>query len=51
VEIETIALATLRSRFGHLGGHHGVMALAREVIAGRTDPYAAADRLVAQLGT
>ena len=51
VEIETIALATLRSRFDHLGGHHGVMALAREVIAGRTDPYAAADSLVAQLGT
>ena len=51
VEIETIALATLRSRFDHLGGHHGVMALAREVIAGRTDPYAAADRLLAQLGS
>ena len=50
-EIETIALATLRSRFGHLGGHQGVMALAREVIAGRTDPYAAADRLLAQLGS
>ena len=51
VEIETIALATLRSRFDHLGGHHGVMALAREVIAGRSDPYAAADRLLAQLGS
>ncbi len=51
VEIETIALATLRSRFDHLGGHHGVMALAREVVAGRTDPYAAADRLLAQLGS
>lgn len=49
VEIETIALAALRSRFDHLGGHHGVMALAREVVAGRTDPYAAADRLLAQL--
>lgn len=51
VEIETIALAALRSRFDHLGGHHGVMALAREVVAGRTDPYAAAGRLLAQLGS
>ncbi|GAA2745611.1 methylmalonyl Co-A mutase-associated GTPase MeaB [Terrabacter aerolatus] len=50
-EIETIALAALRARLGHLGGHDGVTALARDVIAGRTDPYAAADRLVEQLGT
>ena len=50
-EIETIALATLRARLGHLGGRAGVTALAREVIAGRTDPYAAADRLVEQIGT
>jgi len=50
-EIETIALATLRSRLGHLGGREGVLALARDVMAGRTDPYAAADRLVEQLGT
>jgi LAO/AO transport system kinase len=50
-EIETIALATLRARLGHLGGRAGVLALARDVMAGRTDPYAAADRLVEQLGT
>jgi LAO/AO transport system kinase len=50
-EIETIALATLRARLGHLGGREGVLALARDVMAGRTDPYAAADRLVEQLGT
>ncbi len=50
-EIETIALKTLRARLGHLGGREGVLALARDVMAGRTDPYAAADRLVEQLGT
>src|SRR4051794_14067405 len=49
-EIETIALTTLRARLGHVGGHEGVAALARDVIAGRTDPYAAADHLVEQLG-
>jgi LAO/AO transport system kinase len=48
-EIETIALATLRTRFGHVGGREGLAALAREVIAGRTDPYAAADRLLEQV--
>ncbi|WP_030195001.1 methylmalonyl Co-A mutase-associated GTPase MeaB [Terrabacter tumescens] len=50
-EIETIALATLRTRLGHLGGREGVTALARDVVAGRIDPYAAADRLLEQLGT
>ena len=50
-EIETIALTALRARLGHVGGHEGVAALARDVLAGRTDPYAAADRLVEQLGT
>jgi LAO/AO transport system kinase len=49
-EIETIALTALRARLGHVGGHEGVAALARDVLAGRTDPYAAADRLVEQLG-
>jgi LAO/AO transport system kinase len=49
-EIETIALTTLRARLGHVGGHEGVTALARDVMDGRTDPYAAADRLVEQLG-
>ncbi|MGO4598141.1 methylmalonyl Co-A mutase-associated GTPase MeaB [Terrabacter sp. 2RAF25] len=50
-EIETIALATLRSRLGDLGGRESVLALAGEVLAGTTDPYAAADRLVDQLGS
>jgi LAO/AO transport system kinase len=49
-EIEQIALASLRARFGHLGGHASLGELAREVIDGRLDPYAAADRLVEQLG-
>jgi LAO/AO transport system kinase len=48
-EIETIALATLRARFGHVRGRERLAALAREVIAGRTDPYAAADRLLEQV--
>lgn len=50
-EIETIALATLRSRLGDLGGRESVLALAGEVLAGTTDPYAAADRLVGQIGS
>jgi LAO/AO transport system kinase len=50
-EIETIALATLRARFGHVGGREGLNALAKEVVAGRTDPYAAADRLLEQVDT
>jgi LAO/AO transport system kinase len=49
-EIETIALSSLRARFGHVGGHEGVPALAREVLSGRLDPYAAADRLVEHVG-
>jgi len=49
-EIETIALAALRARFVHVAGHAGVVTLAREVLAGHLDPYAAADRLVEQLG-
>jgi LAO/AO transport system kinase len=45
-EIESIALASLRARFGHPAGHEGLDALARQVAAGETDPYAAADRLL-----
>jgi LAO/AO transport system kinase len=45
-EIEAIAVTALRERLGDL--HQGALldALAEEVVAGRTDPYAAADRLV-----
>jgi LAO/AO transport system kinase len=50
-EIESIALAALRSRLGTLGGREGLDALAREVLGGTLDPYAAADRLVEHLGT
>ena len=48
-EVETIALTALRERVGDLrasDGQHGLDALAADVVAGRTDPYAAADRLI-----
>ena len=48
-EIEAIAVTALRERFGDLGGHADLETLAAEVVAGRTDPYAAADRLLAAL--
>ncbi|TQM62424.1 LAO/AO transport system kinase [Humibacillus xanthopallidus] len=48
-EIESIALAAVRARFGHVAGHEGLGALARQVVAGEIDPYAAADRLVDRL--
>ena len=45
-EIEAIAVTALRERLGDL--HQGTLldTLADEVVAGKTDPYAAADRLV-----
>ena len=48
-EVEAIALTALRARMGdlHSGqGPAGLDRLAVEVVEGRTDPYAAADRLV-----
>lgn len=51
-EVEAIAVTALRARVGDLrsrGGADGLDALAAEVVAGRTDPYAAADRLLAGL--
>ncbi len=48
-EIEAIAVASLRARFGHLSGREGLGELAGQVVAGQTDPYAAADRLVEAL--
>jgi LAO/AO transport system kinase len=48
-EVQTIALTALRERVGDLrarGGADGLDALAADVVAGRTDPYAAADRLL-----
>ena len=48
-EVQAIALAELRSRFAQLGGRADLASLAQDVVAGRLDPYAAADRLVDHL--
>ncbi len=48
-EIETIALTTLRRRLGGVGDGAVVDELAGAVVDGRTDPYAAADEVVAAL--
>jgi LAO/AO transport system kinase len=48
-EVEAIAVTALRARMGDLRSVHGASGLddlAAEVVAGRTDPYSAADRLV-----
>jgi LAO/AO transport system kinase len=45
-EIEAIAVATLRGRIGDLPADQRLDALADAVLAGRLDPYAAADELV-----
>lgn len=49
-EIEAIALAALRQRWADVGGHADLDVLAASVVAGESDPYAAADRLLASLG-
>ena len=49
-EVEALALAALRGRIGGLDGGGRLDELACEVVAGRLDPYAAADRLVADIG-
>ncbi len=49
-EVEGLALEALRARVETGAGARGLEALAADVVAGRTDPYAAADRLVAELG-
>jgi LAO/AO transport system ATPase len=48
-EIEAIALAALRERMGDVHGSAALGALAGRVVAGVTDPYSAADELVAEL--
>ena len=48
-EIEGLALEALRARVGGLRGDAHLEALADDVVAGRTDPYAAADQLVASV--
>ncbi|WP_219417798.1 methylmalonyl Co-A mutase-associated GTPase MeaB [Pseudonocardia nigra] len=49
-EIQAIALEQVRARIGDLRGARGLPELARWVVTGRTDPYRAADELVAALG-
>jgi len=48
-EIEAIALRTLRMRMGNVRDGSDVDSLAGEVVAGTTDPYTAADTLVASI--
>jgi LAO/AO transport system kinase len=48
-EVEAIALGVLRARIGSLRDGTQLPALAAEVAAGATDPYAAAETLLAQL--
>ena len=48
-EIEAITLAALRERMGDLRGGHGMEDLARKVVTGDLDPYAAADRVLDQI--
>ncbi|RBY87199.1 methylmalonyl Co-A mutase-associated GTPase MeaB [Blastococcus sp. TBT05-19] len=48
-EIEAIALATLRERIGDIRGSAALESLAGSVVDGTTDPYRAADELLAQL--
>lgn len=48
-EVEAIAIAGLRERMGDVGGSAALGALAEQVVAGETDPYRAADQLIAQL--
>ncbi|MDO5710709.1 MAG: methylmalonyl Co-A mutase-associated GTPase MeaB [Micrococcales bacterium] len=48
-EIEAIVLAELRSRMGDLRGGQGIEGHAAQVVTGVTDPYAAADAVLADL--
>jgi GTPase len=48
-EVEAIALSALRERMGDVHGHAALGALAEQVVTGETDPYRAADELIAHL--
>jgi len=48
-EIEAIAMTALRARFAHLHGDARLDVLAAKVAEGNTDPYTAADELIAAL--
>ena len=50
-EIEAIATTALREQWRGVREHGSLDALAEEVARGRTDPYAAADRLLEDAGT
>ncbi|WLW52170.1 methylmalonyl Co-A mutase-associated GTPase MeaB [Streptomyces sp. YU58] len=50
-EVETIAVTALRERIADLHGDRRLGALAERVVTGETDPYRAADELVAGLTT
>ena len=49
-EVEAIAVTALRERWGDVHGRSELDELAGAVVAGTTDPYAAADRLLADIG-
>jgi LAO/AO transport system kinase len=49
LEVEAIAVTALRGRIGDLRDGRRMEDLAAQVVAGSTDPYAAADRLLADL--
>jgi LAO/AO transport system kinase len=46
-EIEAIAVTALRARWGDVHARTELDDLAEQVVTGRTDPYAAADELLA----
>jgi len=46
-EIEAIAVTSLRERWGDVHARTELDGLAERLVAGRTDPYAAADELLA----
>jgi LAO/AO transport system kinase len=49
-EIEALAMTTLRRRWGSVGDNDRLDALAAAVVSGESDPYTAADELLADLG-
>jgi LAO/AO transport system kinase len=48
-EIEAIALGTVKERFAQVHGSAALDAAAARVVEGDTDPYSAAEELVARL--
>lgn len=48
-EVEAIAVAQLRARMGDVLGSGALATATEEVLAGRLDPYAAADQVVAEV--